>query len=306
MSSSVSRSIEIPSYAKLNLFLDVLSKRPDGYHELVTLFERISLHDTIRLTALSSDEIVIFSRGEDIPTDKTNLAYRAADLVKRSMGIKTGVKIEIEKNIPVGAGLAGGSSNAAAVLVGLNKLFCLKLSKKTLLGYADRLGSDVAFFIFNKPFAIGRGRGGELSTVALPKKIKLWHILFSPGIKVLTKDVYGLLDREEGLKMKAKTNMLTKKNHDVKILSAFLKSMDMVLLNQNIYNRLSETVMKSYSLVSDLKTELNRFGLKYVHMSGSGPTLFCIFKTRSEAQNMYDKLMLKFKNKLKISLTTGA
>jgi 4-diphosphocytidyl-2-C-methyl-D-erythritol kinase len=106
--------------------------------------------------------------------------------------------------------------------------------------------------------------------------------------------------------MKAKTNMLTKKNHDVKILSAFLKSTDIVLLNQNIYNRLSETVMKSYSLVSDLKTELNRFGLKYVHMSGSGPTLFCIFKTRSEARNMYDKLMLKFKSKLKISLTTGA
>ncbi len=311
MPSYFGKSVEILSYAKLNLFLDVLGKRPDGYHDLVTLFERISLFDKIRLTALSSDEIVISSKGEEIPLDENNLAYKAANLLKQSLNVKTGVRIEIEKNIPVGAGLAGGSSNAAAVLVGLNKLFNLKLSKASLMRYAGRLGSDVAFFVFNKTFAVGRGRGGELSSVLLPKKYKLWHILFSPSIKVMTKDVYGLLDREQKQPKKRqkheKSYRLTKNIHDVNILLSYLrKRKGGFLLNRNIYNRLSETVMNSYRLVSDLKSEINRFGLKYVHMSGSGPTLFCIFMTKGQAQKAYLKLSRLTQGKCRVFLVSSA
>lgn len=304
MRSAPSRSLTLSSPAKLNLFLDCLYKRPDGYHELETLFERISLEDTLRLTVLCSDEIVIASKSPDIPLDKENLAYRAAHLIKQSRGVKKGVKIEIEKNIPVGAGLGGGSSNAASVLLGMNKLFDLRLKRKTLISYANRLGSDVAFFVLNKSFAIGRGRGGELTPVSVPRKVKIWHILFFPPIKVLTRDVYGLLDKEEKGAKKGKILRLTKEGHDVNILIPLLRRNDIFSLNRNIYNRLSENVMKSYSSVSQLKTALLKFGLKSVHMSGSGPTLFSVFKTQGEAQRALDKLQRRFSDRCTFSLAS--
>ena len=303
MVSPAKKTIEIPSYAKLNLFLDVVGKRPDCYHDLVTLFERIDLCDTVRLRELSSNEIVIKATGEPVPTDSGNLAYKAADLIKRSQGLKAGIKIEIDKKIPVGAGLAGGSSNAASVLLGINRLFNLKLSARTLITYANRLGSDVAFFVYNRPFAMGRGRGGELRPVTFAKNTELWHLLFSPDLKVFTKDVYGLLDRE---KKASHTNMLTKKQADVNILLSCLKKKDLDLLNQSVYNRLSETVMKSYRLVSDLRSDLLDFGLKYVHMSGSGPTLFSIFKTKKEANSQMERLSCRFKDRCRIFLVSTA
>lgn len=295
--STSRKTLEIPSFAKINLFLDVVGRRPDGYHDLVTLFERVSLKDTVRLTEISEDEIVLTSRGEPVPTDGTNLAYQAADLIRRSRGIKTGVRIDIEKSIPVGAGLAGGSSNAASVLLGLNKLFGLKLDKKTLMSYANRLGSDVAFFIFNKPFAVGKARGGDLKAVSRQKKRILWHLLFSPPLKVLTKDVYGLLDREKKIK-------LTKKTPDVNILISCLKRNDPVLLNRHIYNRLSETVMRSYTSVSDLRRDLLKAGLRSVHMSGSGPTLFSVFLSRKDAENARKKLGRRLQDRCRIFLAS--
>lgn len=291
------KTLEISSPAKLNLFLDVLRKRPDGYHDLVTLFERISLSDTIRLTKTAGDEIVISASGEAIPVDSTNLAYQAADLIKRSCSIRSGLKIEIQKNIPVGAGLAGGSSNAASVLLGSAKLFGLKLTKKRLIFYANKLGSDVAFFIFDRKFAVGYGRGGRLRSVLMPKTVKLWHLLFSPHIKVMTKDVYGLLDKEEKLK-------LTKKRHDVNILISYLRNKDRRFFNQHIYNRLSETVMKSYRLVSELRSDLLQSGLEHVHMSGSGPTLFTVFMSRKEAQEALDRLSGRFRDRCRIFLAS--
>jgi len=326
--SSQAKSLQIVSYAKLNLFLDVLGKRADGYHELETLFERISLSDGIILTELASDEIVVSSSCRDLPTDEKNLATQAARLLKESLNIQKGVKIEIQKNIPIGAGLAGGSSNAAAVLMGLTRLFRLKLSKKTLLSYANRLGSDVAFFVFNTRFALGKGRGGELKAVSVPKKTVLWHILFVPFAPVLTKDVYRLLDEDlRGLKKpkslkiaetsakntescvffkdkKAFTNMLTKKRYDVNILISYLKNRNTDSLNRNIYNRLSETVMKSYRFVSVLKSDLKKFGLKYVHMSGGGPTLFTTFKRREEAERLYNALKDRFSDRCSVFLVS--
>jgi 4-diphosphocytidyl-2-C-methyl-D-erythritol kinase len=325
---SQTRSLRIISYAKLNLFLDVLGKRADGYHELETLFERITLADTLILTELTSDEIVVSSSCRDLPTDEKNLATQAASLLKESLGIQKGVKIEIQKNIPIGAGLAGGSSNAAAVLLGLTKLFGLKLSKKTLISYANRLGSDVAFFVFNARFALGKGRGNELKAVPMSKTIVLWHILFVPFAPVMTKDVYRLLDedarREKSSKSlkkmetcaknresyvffkdkKAPTNMLTKKRYDVNILISYLKNRNADSLNQNIYNRLSETVMKSYRFVSVLKSDLKKFGLKYVHMSGSGPTLFTTFKRKEEAEKLYGALKDRFSDRCSVFLVS--
>lgn len=292
------KTLEVSAPAKLNLFLDVFYRRPDGYHELLTLFERISLADTLRLRQISGDSIVIAAVGEDIPRDSKNIAYQAADLIKRTHGIKSGIKIDIAKRIPVGAGLAGGSSDAAAVILGMNELFGLRLDKKTMIAYAHKLGSDVAFFIFNKSFALGTGRGGDLKSILLPKNVKFWHLLFTPYLKVMTKDVYALWDRE------GKSLKLTKKHQDVNMLLSHLTRKDAVLLNRNIYNQLSETVMKSYRLVSDLRSDLLGTGLKFVHMSGSGPTLFTVFKTQEEALRVKDALGRRFQDRCRIFLAS--
>lgn len=301
-----SNTLVLNSPAKLNLYLDVLKKRADGYHDLLTLFERITVFDEIHLTSLSSDAIVISSDNPDIPLDENNLAYKAAELIKRSQGVRDGVKIRINKSIPVGAGLGGGSSNAASVLLGLNKMFRLRLSTDTLIAYANRLGSDVAFFIFNQNFAIGTDRGGKLTSSAELKNVKLWHLLFIPRIKVITKDVYFLLDQEGNAQKKAEnpqnTLKLTKKRDDVNILISNLKNGDFDSLNRNIYNRLSAIVMKSYSLVSELKSDLSKLGLENVHMSGSGPTLFVNFKTNLEAQDMFERIYNRISDRYKVFL----
>lgn len=301
------KSLVISSPAKLNLFLDILNKRADGYHDLLTLFERISLCDTIRLTKLQSDEVVVSSSDPLLPSDHRNIAFQAAELIRLSQGITHGVKIEIQKNIPMGGGLGGGSSNAACVLAGLNKLFGLKLSKKTLFSYANRLGSDVAFFVLGKPFALGRGKGGDLASLRAPKNVQLWHILFIPPVQVATKEVYNLWDKEKMNAQKAqegrKILALTKKVPDVNILLSCLQKNKLSLLNRHIYNRLSETVMKSYTSVSDLKSDLLKSGLKYVHMSGSGSTLFTIFKKEKEARKILGALQGRFSHRCRIFLT---
>jgi len=286
--------------AKLNLFLDILDKRPDGFHNIQTLFERISLVDTMRLTEINNDEIVVVSSSADIPCDQGNIVYQAADLLRRSQGIRKGVKIELKKDIPVGAGLGGGSSDAASTLMGMNKLFGLKLSRGTLVSYANRLGSDVAFFCLTKKFAIGKGRGGELEPVILPKNLIFWHILFVLPIKIMTKDVYGLWDKHKNGKKSLK---LTKKPHDVNILISYLKRNDVSALNRNIYNQLSETVMNSYGLVSGLKADLLKAGLKNVHMSGSGSTLFTTFKKENEAQAAFKDMSNLFSHRCRVILT---
>ncbi len=287
--------------AKLNLFLDIINKRPDGFHNILTLFERISLADTIQLTEINNDEIVIVSSGEDIPSGQCNLVYQAADLLRRSQGIKRGVKIELKKDIPVGAGLGGGSSDAASTLMGVNKLFGLKLSKSTLISYANRLGSDVAFFCLNKRFAIGKERGGELAPAAIPNNLIFWHVLFVLPIKIMTKDVYGLWDKLQNGKISLK---LTKKPHDVNILISYLKRNDVPSLNRNIYNQLIEIVMNSYGLVSGFKADLLKSGLKNVHMSGSGATLFTTFKKESEAQAVFEDMTHRFSHRCRIILTS--
>ena len=155
------RVLKVSSSAKLNLYLEVLDKRPDGYHNLRTVFERISLSDTITLKEIGTPEIKIISDSKEIPCDRRNLAYKAAEILKEDLGIEKGLEIRIKKIIPVGAGLGGGSSNAASVLLGLNRLWRLGLSRRRLLGYAARLGSDVSFFIYDCPYALGTSRGKD-------------------------------------------------------------------------------------------------------------------------------------------------
>lgn len=304
-----SRDQVVVSPAKLNLFLDILKRRSDGYHDIETVFERISLSDILRLKSIPSDEIIVTSDTADIPCDHNNLVYKAAVLIKKRLKIETGVQIHIEKNIPVGAGLGGGSSNAASTLLGLNKLFRLKLDSKTLLAYANELGSDVAFFIFDERFAVGRGRGGELEAVAGSASAVLWHVVFALPIKVLTRDVYEAWDGD----FSGKSLRLTKKASDVNMLLSLLRRNKPVLsrnrpdtrqslLNQGIYNGLTETVMKSYTFVSEMRADLYKSGLEYVHMSGSGPTLFTTFTRKAEAVKVFQKMSALFSDRCRVLL----
>lgn len=302
------KSLEVLSPAKLNLFLDVLGSRSDGYHELLTLFERISLCDRIGLRVLPSPDIRIATSSPDIPLDRRNLAYRAALLLQTEYRVDTGVFINIEKNIPVGGGLGGGSSNAASVLLGLNHLWRLGLTRDELVDCANRLGSDVAFFITQDRFALGRGRGGDLERVSVNSRVKLWHLLYFGAAKVLTKDVYRALDREENSQKIAsrgqKCLKLTKKRPDVNILISHLRKRDVLTMNRTVYNRLTETVVKSYTFVSRLRADLLSSGLKDVHMSGSGPTLFSIFRTRQEALKKKSLVESKLKHRCRVILAS--
>ena len=140
-------SIELKSRAKINLSIDVLGKRQDGYHLVEMIMQTIDLFDIIKIFSLNEDKIIISSNSKDIPTDSSNIVYKAVNLIKQEFSIKRGIEIYIEKNIPVAAGMAGGSSNAAAVLVGLNKLWNLDLSKNKLKELGLQLGADVPFCI---------------------------------------------------------------------------------------------------------------------------------------------------------------
>jgi 4-diphosphocytidyl-2C-methyl-D-erythritol kinase len=189
-------SITLDAPAKVNLFLKVLGKRKDSYHNILTVFEKISLADTIRISKIPSG-IEVSSDRFITRSPEDNIAYRAARMLIRKKRLKCGVRIQIIKRIPVAAGLGGGSSDAAAVLLGINRLFRLNLTKRALLGLGAALGADVPFFLLEKPFAIGRSKGERLE--AIDSRKRYWHLIANPGFKVSTKDIYNAFDAATSL-----------------------------------------------------------------------------------------------------------
>jgi len=274
------------SYAKLNLYLEVLNKRADGYHNIKTLFERIDLADKISLKPAPGGTITITSNSRSIPKDKRNFAYQAAELLKKHYAVKEGLRIHIEKNIPVGAGLGGGSSNAAAVLVGLNKLWNLGLSRKRLVDLAKKIGSDVSFFVYDAPFALATGRGEKIKIVNSLKGHRFWHILAVPRFEVSTPVIYRGWDR---LKDNAKVR-LTRPKLDVKILISRVRKKLFLSSNSGFYNGLEIVAAKKYPELISLKNKLRSLGLKKILMSGSGPALFSIVSSRKEAAVKFKQL----------------
>ncbi len=268
------------SYAKLNLYLEVINKRADGYHNIKTLFERINLSDKITLKSTRSPKITITSNSRLIPKDKRNFAYQAAILLKDQCGVKSGVRIHIKKNIPVGAGLAGGSSNAASVLMGLNKLWNLRLSRSRLAGFAARIGSDVPFFVYDAPFALAGGRGEKIKIVNSLKNVGLWHILVIPKFKVSTPAIYKQWD----ILKDNKKARLTRPKLGVKILISRLRKKLLLSSNSGLYNGLEIVTANKYPKVISIKNRLRGLGLnRKILMSGSGPACFSIVSSRKEA-----------------------
>jgi 4-diphosphocytidyl-2-C-methyl-D-erythritol kinase len=276
------KGLILNSYAKVNLYLEVLNKRPDGYHNLDTLFERISLTDTIILDPLANKEIRISCDSPLVPADSSNLAYKSAKLLSDGFDVDRGVAIKIIKRIPVGSGMGGGSSNAAATLLGLNTLWNLKLSRHTLVEYAKKIGADVPFFIYDTPFARGQARGDEIKPIRALKKHKFWHILVVPRIKVSTPLIFRKWDECTALKISQKRR-LTIPQQNVKILTSALKDNNLSLISKTLCNDLEHVTAKLYPDIGRIKETLTGMGVKAVLMSGSGPAVYGFVSSGKEA-----------------------
>ncbi|WP_141434175.1 4-(cytidine 5'-diphospho)-2-C-methyl-D-erythritol kinase [Bacillus sp. 03113] len=261
--------------AKINLSLDVLHKRQDGFHEVEMIMTTIDLADRIELELLEKDEIKILSLNRFVPDDQRNLAYQAALLLKRKFQVKKGVLIKIEKNIPVAAGLAGGSSDAAATLRGLNKLWKLGLSLDELAEIGSEIGSDVSFCVYGGT-ALATGRGEKIERLQAPPTC--WVVLAKPFIGVSTADVYRRLDTKD-LKHPDTLNMIQS-----------IQEGDYVKLCKNVGNVLEDVTLKLYPEVAQIKDQMKRFGADAVLMSGSGPTVFGLVHHDSRMHRIYNGL----------------
>ncbi|PLT32642.1 4-(cytidine 5'-diphospho)-2-C-methyl-D-erythritol kinase [Bacillus sp. V5-8f] len=261
--------------AKINLALDVLFKRPDGYHEVEMVMTTVDLADRIELTENRDGDIRIISHNRFVPDDNRNLAYQAALLLKERFSINKGVSIAIEKNIPVAAGLAGGSSDAAATLRGLNRLWDLGLSLDELAVIGAEIGSDVSFCVYGGT-ALAKGRGEKITH--LPAPPKCWVILAKPTIGVSTADVYKRLRLENA------------GHPDVLEMLSAIKDHDYNQLCRNVGNILEEVTLPLYPEVANIKDQMKTFGADAVLMSGSGPTVFGLVEHDSRMQRIYNGL----------------
>lgn len=257
--------------AKINLCLHVLGKRPDGYHDLAMIMQRVSLYDRIDLTLTDSGEVRVVCPGVDLPPDGENIAAKAARRLLELAGVNLGVEIVIDKQVPVAAGLGGGSSDAATVMMGLNELLDLRLDRATLMSEGARLGADVPFFIFQDA-AWATGIGDVLEKICdLPP---LWYVLVNPGLAVSTAWVYQNLE-------------LTSKIQAAK-LPRFHRTVEGVV--GLLHNDLEPVTAGRYPQVSAIKHELLARGAAGALMSGSGPTVFGVFDAEEDARKAADEL----------------
>ncbi|MBW7477384.1 4-(cytidine 5'-diphospho)-2-C-methyl-D-erythritol kinase [Paenibacillus oenotherae] len=262
--------------AKINLSLDVLRKREDGFHEVEMIMTMVDLADRLEMEELPRDTIIISSQAGYIPLDEKNLAFQAAKLIKDRYDVRKGVYIHLDKKIPVAAGLAGGSSDAAATLRGLNRLWGLGISEDELCTLGAELGSDVPFCVTGGT-AIARGRGEKLERINNPPQC--WVILAKPPINVSTADVYGKLRASE-LKQHPSTAAM---------LSA-ISSGSFPGIISNLGNVLETVTLQYYPEVLQLKQIMQRLGADGVLMSGSGPTVFGLVSKEAKVSRIYNGL----------------
>lgn len=267
--------IVVKAPAKINLSLDVLHKRPDGYHEVEMVMTTIDLADRIELSLLEEDRIVIHSHNRFVPDDQRNLAYQAALLLKERFQVKKGVVIGIEKTIPVAAGLAGGSSDAAATLRGLNRLWSLGLTLDELAVLGAEIGSDVSFCVYGGT-ALATGRGEIIEQ--LPAPPTCWVVLAKPFIGVSTAEVYRRLNVEK-VQHPPTRNMI-----------AAIEQNDFDKVCSSVGNVLEDVTLSLYPEVAQIKDQMKRFGADAVLMSGSGPTVFSLVEHDSRMHRIYNGL----------------
>jgi len=274
---TASKRLRLSAPAKVNLFLRVIFKRPDGYHEISTLMQPVSLYDELTIDVGQGEGISVESDHHGVPGGSENLAYKAADLVLTEAGLKRSVSIFIKKNIPIGAGLGGGSSDAACVLTGVNASLGDPLSEARLMELGASIGSDVPFFVLKSP-ALATGRGEVLKRVTLPR---FTYLLVNPGFQVSTAWVYNNLDLtknvEDNILMYSETALDCERN-----------------IKDLLYNDLETVTTGKHPEISAIKGALVEAGAIGALMSGSGPTVFGIFSEPDRAKAALEKLKVKF------------
>ncbi|MCD6436624.1 MAG: 4-(cytidine 5'-diphospho)-2-C-methyl-D-erythritol kinase [Clostridiales bacterium] len=260
------------SQAKINLVLDVKRKLENGYHEVDMIMQKIDLYDEVHIKTISNG-IKIESDCVYLPTDSRNIAYKAAELMIDKFKLKSGVYIYIKKNIPIAAGLAGGSTNAATVIQGINEIFEIGLSQNDMMSLGSSLGADVPF-CFMSGAARAKGIGAELTPV---KGLNNgWLVLTKPNLSVSTKDIY--------------MNLLPKdyKNHpDIEGMIKALEDENIYVISEKLSNVLENATFRLYPVVEKSKKTMKSFGAKGALMSGSGPSIFGLFSKLSQAKSAY-------------------
>jgi len=259
--------------AKINLFLEVLDKRPDGYHNIDTIFQSIDLHDTLLFRETRSGVIKLSSDNEELPLDSSNLVYKASELLLKESGKNYGVEIHINKRIPLGAGLAGGSTDASATLIGLNELWSLGYTTDDLLMLGSRLGADVPFCLIGGT-AIGRERGDILTRLTPIQK--LYVVIANPGFQVSTARAYKNLSKLGLTRERKSDNILVEK----------MQKGDLSDIGGDLFNVFESVVMEEYPEIRELKTLLTQSGVLGVLMTGSGSTVFALTHDISSAEKI--------------------
>ena len=268
--------LELKALGKINLGLDVLGRRENGYHDVRMVMQTLYLYDNVTLQKKSAPGIEIDSNLFYLPNDEDNIAWKAAKLLIDEFDIKDGIRIHLDKHIPVAAGMAGGSSNAAAVLYGMNQMFRLGLSQKELMERGVKLGADVPYCIM-RGTALAEGIGEQLT--ALPPMVKCPILIAKPQISVSTKFVY------ENLKLDENTV-----HPDIDRLIEDIRNKDLKAVSDHMGNVLESVTIPNYPVISQIKEQMMDSGAVGSMMSGSGPTVFGLFDDSRTAQLAFGKI----------------
>lgn len=272
--------MKIKAYAKINIVLDVVGKREDGYHLLKMIMQNIDLYDEIEVVKAKEEGIKITCNKYFVPTDERNLAYKAAKLFMDTYNIKSGVKIDIKKNIPVSAGLAGGSTDCAAVLKTMNKVFDVNASEEELMKLGVKLGADVPYCIKGGT-ALCEGIGEEITPLK-PFKNQIL-VLVKPAFGVSTKEVYKAFDITK-----------VRIHPDTEKIIENMSKNNITYVAKNMKNLLENVTLRKHRLIYNLKEEMIKHGSIGTMMSGSGPTVFAFFDDMLKAQRCYDEMKSRF------------
>lgn len=272
--------MKIKAYGKINIALEVVGKREDGYHLLRMIMQNIDLYDLIELNEKRSNDITIECNKPYVPKDDRNLAHKAARLFMDTYKINRGIHINIIKNIPVAAGLAGGSTNAAAVLKALNEMFNVGASERDLMNLGVKLGADIPYCIKGGT-CLCEGIGEKISELKSFKDKIL--VLVKPPFGVSTKDVYGAID----------INKIFKKVLVNELIEAIEKD-DLLFVAKNMKNHLENVTLRRHPLIIKIKEDMMKMGSIGSMMSGSGPTVFGFFDDMLKAQSCYERMKKQF------------
>lgn len=272
-------TLQLKAYAKINLGLDVVRKREDGYHEVRMIMQTVKLFDKLTFRLLNEDTIRIKTNLGFLPIDENNLVYKAVRLLKDTYHVKKGMKIDLFKCIPVAAGMAGGSTDCAAALVGASRLFGLHLSKQKLMELGVQLGADVPYCIL-RGTALSEGIGEILTP--LPAIPDCYILIAKPSISVSTKYVYEHLD----------ANGLTE-HPDIDGMITSIKEGSLKGITERMENVLESVTIPEYPIIQKIKICMSENGAENSLMSGSGPTVFGIFKSNTDAERTRDIIRAK-------------